>query len=44
MAAEAALKDGKVDVGYMAYLPVALLGSVMGLTGMAVAWQLAHLI
>lgn len=43
MAAEAVLKDGKVDVGYMAYLPVALFGSVMGLTGIAVAWRLAHL-
>lgn len=27
----------------LAYLPVALFGSVMGLTGLAVAWRLAHL-
>jgi tellurite resistance protein len=28
--------------GKLAYLPVALFGSVMGLTGLAVAWRMAH--
>ena len=27
---------------YLHYLPVALFGSVMGMTGLSVAWQLAH--
>ncbi len=31
-----------VDTARLAYLPVALFGSVMGLTGLAVAWRLAH--
>ncbi|PFH04627.1 tellurite resistance protein [Collimonas sp. PA-H2] len=28
--------------GFMAYLPVSLFGSVMGLSGLAVAWRMAH--
>lgn len=30
------------DVRYFDYLPVALFGSVMGLTGLSAAWRLAH--
>lgn len=29
-------------VGFLEYLPVGLYGSVMGLSGLSVAWQLAH--
>lgn len=30
--------------GTLSYLPVALFGSVMGLTGLAVAWRFAHVL
>ena len=31
-----------IPSGTFAYLPVGLFGSVMGLTGLSVAWHLAH--
>jgi tellurite resistance protein len=33
---------GQLTRQYLDYLPVALFGSVMGMTGLSVAWQLAH--
>ena len=34
--------DSEVKTGAMAYLPVALFGSVMGLSGLSIAWRMAH--
>jgi len=33
---------GESPTGVLAYLPIGLFGSVMGLTGLSVAWSLAH--
>lgn len=34
--------SGQSQAGLLTYLPVALFGSVMGLTGLTLAWRLAH--
>ena len=39
LAADAPVYTGRQ---YLAYLPIGLFGSVMGLTGLSVAWRLAH--
>lgn len=38
----AAATSTTIKTGSLSYLPVALFGSVMGLSGLAVAWKLAH--
>lgn len=35
-------RDIKANIGALGYLPVALFGSIMGLSGLAVGWRMAH--
>jgi len=42
MAVAARIEDAAGRGGVLSYLPVSLFGSVMGLTGLAVGWRMAH--